>query len=63
MELYITVAFWIGVVGLVVRLFVIGFGSYPRIDSKSIGNDVFIFILSASFTLWAGFLLFGGSHV
>ncbi len=58
METYITVSFWIGVLGIVIRLGYMIVADYPRKKTESLGECVAIALISAGFVVWAGILLY-----
>ena len=60
MELYVKVSFWIGVVGLVVRLLFMLGGSYPRTSTNTAASDSALAMISAALVAWAWWLLYGG---
>lgn len=56
-ETYITVAFWMGIFGVVVRsLWLIG--DHPRITRTSVGGDVFGMLLTIFLLVWVSWLKF-----
>ena len=56
-ETYLTVVFCIGILGIVIRG---GFmcGEYPRVDERTLGQDVFGMIIAISFFAWVCALKF-----
>ncbi len=58
MELYIQVAFWLGIVGILLRAFMISNLSYPRTSTATIGQDMTTTLVQIVFVVWAGFLLY-----
>jgi hypothetical protein len=58
MELYVTVSFWIGVVGFALRGLTMCVTKYPRNVEYSVGMDSFILIVSMGFLIWAAYLLY-----
>ena len=57
-ETYLTVVFWLGILGLVIRG---GYmcGEYPRTESSTLGKDVFSIIIAGLFFAWVCVLKFG----
>ena len=61
MEIYITVSFWVGVIGLLARGLLMcasmsNGGS--RTSETTIGEDFLLGFISVGFLAWAGFLLY-----
>ena len=57
-ETYLTVVFWIGIVGLVIRgVFLCA--PYPRVEKKSLGQDLLTLIIAGLFFSWVCVLKFG----
>jgi len=55
MELFIRVAFWIGFVGIFLRIFIMAMNAHGKPTSLPVyAADT---VLKAVFTIWAGFLL------
>ncbi len=59
MELYITVLFWMLVIGAICKVIVVSIAEYPRKEKTSIGFDLVILIKTIGFAVWAGILLWG----
>ena len=60
MRTYILVSFWSLAFSLVMRMFAIIHGEYPRVITyKSAGEDVMWLFLSACLAAWASNLLWG----
>lgn len=57
MEQFIQVFFWVGLVGCILRLFLIGVRQYPAEVKETLGGDIVKFIEQAFFVTWAGVLL------
>jgi hypothetical protein len=57
MELFIKVYFWISLVGIVLRVFLVGYADYPRKTSR--GSDAVCLLLSIPFLAWAAYLVWG----
>ena len=60
MELFIKVNFWLYVVGLILRIIVLGYADYPRKIEK--GSDVVGIIIVIPFLMWAAHLLWVSGH-
>lgn len=60
METYVKVSLWIGVVGLIVRLFLISIVEFPVKKTQSLGSFVAEIIEKLLWIFWAGILLWGG---
>lgn len=58
METYVTVAFWMGVVGVVINTSVMAVVEWPRTHKESLGAMVAKTLLGAGFTIWAGMVLY-----
>ena len=63
METYITVSFWMMVVAMMLRLFIVSTANYPRVEEKKLGAEIVGILISAGFIVWAGILLFGANNV
>lgn len=59
MELFCQVFFWVGLIGCVLRLFLITARTYPVARTETLGGDLVKFIENAFFVVWAGVLLWG----
>jgi|FLOH01.1.fsa_nt_gi hypothetical protein len=60
METYISFMFWMGIFSAAIRVLIIGFADYPRVETpKTVGYDLFLFIIGGLFTIWAGLLNYG----
>jgi hypothetical protein len=57
MEVYVTTAFWIGIISLLIRGAIMSTASYPRTETKSLGGDLFAMLIQAGFVVWCTFLL------
>lgn len=57
MELYIKVSFWIGVLGLLIRIGTMSTRQWPHTETKSLGEYVGEAIFSLAFVVWAGIVL------
>lgn len=57
-ETYLTVVFWFGVFGLVIRSSFL-FMKHPRKVEREIGGDVFGLLLAIAFFVWVCVLKFG----
>ena len=57
-DTYLTVVFWIGILGFAIRG-VWMCGDYPRVETKSLGQDLFGLIIAALFFAWVCVLRFG----
>jgi len=62
---YMTVVFWLGIVGMVHRAFCLlslfffcSSGDHPRVSSTKIGADVLGFFSGAFFLAWISYLKF-----
>ena len=58
METYVTVMFWLSVIGLCLRGLLLSISRYPRTTTTSLGADLVSFLVNAGFMAWAGMLLF-----
>lgn len=58
METYITVSFWLGVIGVFFGICMACFAEYPIVKTQKIGEVVFKIITQLVFVVWAGILLF-----
>lgn len=58
MELYIQVAFWLGVLAMVINIFTLMCAEFPIIKKETLGLKVGQVLISSGFLVWAGFLLF-----
>lgn len=56
MRIYCLVAFWMGTLSLFIYAGYI-MGDYPRIQEKTLGQDLLVFITTAAFMVWVGNLL------
>jgi hypothetical protein len=59
MEIYVTVAFYLGLLGLVINLTSLLVIEYPRNRKETIGEKLFIIIIGIAFCVWSGVLLYG----
>lgn len=59
MELYIKVSFWMMLIVMILRLFILNGSEYPRTEEKTIGAEIVGIFISTGFILWSGFLLYG----
>jgi hypothetical protein len=57
MELFVKVAFWMGIARVVLWLIVISTSAYPRPTKNSLGSDVATLIVAISFAVWSGYLV------
>jgi hypothetical protein len=58
-DTYLTVVFWLGIVGLLVRSGRV-IGKHPRKEEVEIGADVFGLLMAIAFFVWVCVLKFGG---
>jgi hypothetical protein len=58
MRTYILISFWIGIVGMVIRVLIMAVREYPYKKTVSLGEEVAGCLLSLGFIIWAGLLLF-----
>jgi hypothetical protein len=56
-DTYITVVFWLGILGLVMRSFWL-VGEHPRVLENNTGTDAFGFLVTAFFLAWVSYLKF-----
>ncbi len=59
MELFIKVFFWVGLIGCILRLFVMACMTYPRQKTQTLGGDLVAFIENAIFVVWAAVVVYG----
>lgn len=57
MLLFIKVMFWVGLVGEVLRLFMLGNGTYPRQVTRA--GDSINSMENIPFVVWAAYLIWG----
>ena len=60
MSTYIMVSFIAGIIGVSCRALILCLAKYPRTSEVNLGTDCVSLIMSVAFSLWAGYLLFGG---
>lgn len=58
MELFLKVYFYMGLVGLVLQLLLIGTSKYPRVVEFSLGKDMVRLFISSGFLVWSIYLLY-----
>lgn len=58
MELYIKVSFWLGVVGVVLRMLLMCIASYPRTTNYSLAEDNVYLLITIGSCIWAGSLVY-----
>jgi len=61
MEIYVTVSFWLGVIGLAARallMFISLANGGERTSTTTISEDFLLGMISLGFVIWAGSLLF-----
>ncbi|MBR7747440.1 hypothetical protein [Undibacterium baiyunense] len=58
-DTYLTVAFWLGILGLLIRSSQV-IGKHPRKVEHEVGGDVFGLLIAIAFFVWVCFLKFGG---
>jgi len=57
-DTYLTVAFWLGIIGVALRGVILICCEYPRITKTSVGSDTMQFIVQAFFLAWVCYLRF-----
>lgn len=57
MELYIKTSFWLGIIGMFIRLLLMTLSEYPRTKKESLSGDIATFLFMLVFVIWAGIVL------
>ena len=57
MLLFVKVMFWVGLVGEIIRLYLLGNGKYPRETSRAM--DSINSMVNIPFVVWAAYLIWG----
>lgn len=55
-ELYLTVVFYLTLIGLILKLGIIGLSTYPRRQEYSLGFDISLVIVQLCFFVWIIYL-------
>lgn len=57
-DTYLSVAFWMGIVGLILRGLLMLVAEYPRTTKTSVASDTLQFLVGAFFLAWVSYLRF-----
>ena len=54
-EIYLYTSLFFNILGIVVRLGLLGYGPYPRTLTGTRGQDAIWIVIGIGFTIWVGF--------
>jgi len=59
LKIYVMVSFWIGVLGVIVRMLSLIGDEFPKKKTKTIGEHLSELVIGIMFCVWAGVALWG----